>query len=55
LSSSTFSSSLENQIESCAGLEQSKLPNLITLEMRQNRLTTTKGISLSNLKNLFLV
>jgi len=46
---------LENQIESCAGLEQSKLPNLITLEMRQNRLTTTKGISLPNLKNLFLV
>jgi hypothetical protein len=46
---------LDNQIDTCTGLEQSKLPNLITLEMRENRLITTKGISLSNLKNLFLV
>ena len=47
--------SLDNQLESCAGLEQEKLPNLITLEMRENRLTTTKGLGVTNLKNLFLV
>jgi len=46
---------LDNQIDTCTGLEQTKLPNLLTLEMRENRLTTTKGILLSNLKNLFLV
>ena len=38
--------SLDNQIDTCSGLEQSKLPNLITLEMRENRLVTTKGIAL---------
>ncbi len=46
---------VDNQIDSCTGFDQSKLPNLLTLEMRENRLTTTKGLSLSNLKNLFLV
>jgi hypothetical protein len=46
---------LDNQIDTCTGLEQSKIPNLLTLEMRENRLTTTKGISLPNLKNLYLV
>lgn len=47
--------SLDNQLESCAGLEQDKLPNLITLEMRENRLTTTKGLRVTNLKSLYLV
>jgi hypothetical protein len=46
---------LDNQIDTCTGLEQSKIPNLLTLEMRENRLITTKGLSLPNLKNLFLV
>jgi hypothetical protein len=50
-----FISYLDNQIDTCTGLDQSKIPNLLTLEMRENRLITTKGISLPNLKNLFLV
>ena len=45
----------DNQINTCAGLEHDKLPNLITLELRENQLTTTKGIALPNLKSLFLV
>ena len=46
---------VDNQIDTCTGLDSSKIPNLLTLEMRENRLLTTKGISLPNLKNLFLV
>ena len=46
---------LDNQIDTCTGLDQSKMPNLLTLEMRENRLITTKGIALPNLKSLYLV
>ncbi|XP_033107656.1 leucine-rich repeat-containing protein 23-like [Anneissia japonica] len=44
-----------NEISVISGLEPSKLGRLHTLELRGNKLTTTAGIYLPNLKNLFLV
>ena len=38
-----------------SGLEPEKLSRLHTLELRGNKLETTAGIDLPNLKNLFLV
>jgi hypothetical protein len=45
----------ENEISEIVGLDSDKLPSLITLELRENKLTTTKGIKLTNLKSLFVV
>jgi Leucine-rich repeat (LRR) protein len=46
---------LENEIEEIRGFEHDKLPNLQTLEIRDNKLKSTKGIRLPNLKSLFIV
>ena len=45
----------ENEIADLRGLDSDKLPNLQTLELRENKLTTTKGIKLPTLKSLFIV
>lgn len=37
------------------GFETEKLPSLQTLELRGNQLSSTKGIRLATLKNLFIV
>ncbi|KAK2138234.1 hypothetical protein NP493_8189g00003 [Ridgeia piscesae] len=44
-----------NEIPMISGLEPERLTRLHTLELRGNRLTTTAGLNLPNLKNLFLV
>lgn len=45
----------ENEISDLKGLDSEKLPNLQTLELRENKLTTTRGIKIQNLKSLFIV
>ena len=45
----------DNDITKVTGLDASKLSRLHTFEMRGNKLTSTDGIGLPNLKNLFLV
>ena len=49
------SSIKENEITELVGLESDRLPSLLTLELRENKLTSTKGIKLPNLKSLFIV
>ena len=44
-----------NEIQVVSGLEASRLGHLHTLELRGNKLKSTKGICLPQLKNLFLV
>ena len=44
-----------NEIHSISGLDPDKLTRLHTLELRGNKLKTTAGLYLPNLKNLFLV
>jgi len=46
---------LANEITFVSGLNPKILTNLHTLELRGNKLETTKGIYLPNLKNLYLV
>ena len=41
-------------ISELKGLEAEKLPSLHTLELRENKLLSTKGIKLPNLKSLFI-
>jgi len=44
-----------NEIPSCEGFEPQTLPNLITLQMMNNKLTTTTGLeNFAKLKHLFL-
>ena len=45
----------DNLIKSVAGLDAALLTNLHTLELRGNQLTTTLGIEIPSLKNLYLV
>ena len=45
----------DNTIENVTDLDPSVLVRLHTLELRGNKLTSTAGINLPNLKNLFLV
>ena len=45
----------DNLISKVDTLEPAKLARLHTLELRGNKLTTTDGFNLPNLKNLFLV
>lgn len=35
-------------------MDSEKLPSLLTLELRENRLTSTKGIKIASLKSLFV-
>jgi hypothetical protein len=42
-------------ISEIKGIDSDKLPSLHTLELRENKLITTKGIKLPNLKSLFIV
>ena len=44
-----------NEIRMIKGLNPSSLTRLHTLELRGNKLTSTEGLNLPNLKNLFLV
>jgi len=44
-----------NVIPAVVGLDPTVLQRLHTLELRGNKLTTTAGLNLPNLKNLFLV
>lgn len=46
---------VDNEITQVSGLDPIKLSRLHTLELRGNKLETTDGVSLPNLKNLFLV
>lgn len=41
-------------ISEIKGIDADKLPSLHTLELRENKLITTKGIKLPNLKSLFI-
>ncbi|XP_021355433.1 leucine-rich repeat-containing protein 23-like isoform X1 [Mizuhopecten yessoensis] len=43
-----------NEITEIAGLDEAKLARLHTLELRGNKLKTTGGVHLPNLKNLFM-
>lgn len=45
----------DNEITKVTGLDAQKLCRLHTLELRGNKLTSTDGIALPLLKNLFLV
>lgn len=45
----------DNEINQISGLDPVKLSRLHTLELRGNKLETTEGVCLPNLKNLFLV
>ena len=45
----------DNVIPAISGLDPMILSRLHTLELRGNKLTTTAGLNLPNLKNLFLV
>ena len=45
----------DNEITKVSGLDAGKLSRLHTFELRGNKLTSTDGIYLPNLKNLFLV
>ncbi len=45
----------DNEITEVTDLDAVKLSRLHTLELRGNKLETTTGIYLPNLKNLFLV
>lgn len=44
-----------NNIQRMSGLQCDKLGNLVTLELRGNKLETTDGIQLPNLRRLYLV
>jgi len=46
---------VDNEITQISGLDPSKLARLHTLELRANRLESTTGVNLPNLKNLFMV
>lgn len=46
---------VDNEITQISGLDPIKLARLHTLELRGNKLETTEGVCLPNLKNLFLV
>lgn len=46
---------IENELTEIKGFDTEKLPSLQTLELRENKLISTKGIRLANLKNLFIV
>ncbi|KAJ8404651.1 hypothetical protein AAFF_G00335140 [Aldrovandia affinis] len=43
-----------NDIQCASGLEYSRLTNVVTLELRRNRLESTDGIYLPNLRKLYL-
>lgn len=45
----------ENEISEIKDFNGDKLPNLQTLEMRENKLTSTKGICIPSLKSIFIV
>ena len=47
--------STDNVIKEVTGLDATKLSRLHTLELRGNKLESTDGIYLPNLKNLFCV
>ena len=42
-------------MSSLADIRAERFPNLETLEVRGNKLTTTKGINLPKLKQLYIV
>ena len=44
-----------NEITTVTDLDKDKLGRLHTLELRANKLQTSAGINLPNLKNLFIV
>ena len=45
---------IENEISEIKGFDSEKLPNLQTLELRENKLVSNKGIKINSLKSVFI-